>query len=114
MCSNKPEASHYSAIVVYIGLKLTPKIASALCRSRLFSSMALGKARNENDYSDDKVGEIKMNKKGEDLMSAFIVPTFRSWSSAGERRICLLGIIVGISSAIKVKRLKRRRVPEIT
>lgn len=45
--------------------------------------MALGKARNENDYSDDKVGEIKMNKKGEDLMPAFIVPTLGSWSTAG-------------------------------
>lgn len=45
---------------------------------RQFSATALGKARNENDYSDDKVGEIKMNKKGEDLMSAFIIPTLRS------------------------------------
>lgn len=83
MCRNNVRTSHYSAVVVYIGLKLTPKIASPLCRSRppgkqQFSATALGKARNENDYSDDKVGEIKMNKKGEDLMSAFIIPTLRS------------------------------------
>lgn len=74
------------------------------------------KARNENDYRDDKLEVIKINKRAKDLMAAFIARDGYGTSNLDSSAMMNMSLewLLSFKTTIKVERLKRHRVLKIT